>query len=51
MFDAIKIAEKGVWMGRMIDGEFIQFGSISYYSIKEIYNGSKVKIKKGVNYE
>lgn len=44
-FDAIQITEKGVTIGRIINGEFTVFGGIPDHSIKEIYDGFKGKIK------
>ncbi len=37
-FEAIKIVEKGVIIGRIIDGEFLDCGFISKRNIKEIKN-------------
>jgi len=39
-FEVIRIIDKGVIIGRMIDGELVEYGYISKNSIKEIRNGS-----------
>jgi hypothetical protein len=43
-FDAIRITDKGVHIGRVIDNKFEPFGFIPYHSIKRINNGRGKKI-------
>ena len=38
-FDAICITNGGVFIGKIIEGKFADFGFIFKNSIKEIYNG------------
>ena len=38
-FEALRFIEKGVIIGRIIDGEFLDYGFISKRNIKEIRNG------------
>ena len=47
-YEAIQITEKGISIGRIIDDEFLRFGFIPDYNIKQVKNGFKkqVKIKK-----
>ena len=42
-FDAIRITNKGVIICRILDGDFIDYGFIPNYNIKEI-NNTKGKI-------
>lgn len=42
-FDAIRITEKGIIIGRIIKGEFIECGFISKRNVKEIKKGIKKK--------
>jgi hypothetical protein len=39
-FDAIRIAENGVYIGRIFDKKFEPFGFIPNHSIKQINNGN-----------
>ena len=43
-FDAIRITDKGVLNGKIIDGEFEAYGFIPKHSIKQINNGGGKKI-------
>lgn len=43
-FDAIRITEKGVMIGKIIDDVFEPFGFIPKHSIKQICNGQGRKI-------
>lgn len=45
-FGAIRLTDKGVITGRVIDDEFIDCGFISKQNIKEIKKGIKRKIPK-----
>lgn len=45
-FEAIRLTDKGVIIGRVIDDEFVDCGFISKQNIKEIKKGSKRKIPK-----
>jgi len=38
-FEAIRLIDKGVIIGRIIDGELVEYGYISKNGIKEIRNG------------
>jgi len=40
-FEALRVINKGVIIGRIIDGELVEYGYISKNSIKEIRNGEK----------
>lgn len=40
-YDAIRITDKGVHIGRIIDNKFEPFGFIPKHNIKAIKNGSK----------
>ena len=40
-FEALRVIDKGVIIGRIIDGEFLDCGFISKRNIKEIRNGKK----------
>ena len=42
-YDAIRVTDKGVIIGRILDGEFLACGFIPKHSIKEI-NNTKGKI-------
>ena len=42
-FDAVRITDKGVIIGRIFDGKFVVCGFIPKYSIKEIKNKGKRK--------
>jgi len=46
-FEAVKIIEKGLIIGRIIDGEFLDCGFISKSNIKKINGSSKRIINKG----
>lgn len=37
-FEAIKMVQKGIIIGRLVDGEFLDYGFISKRNIKEIKN-------------
>jgi hypothetical protein len=37
-FEAVRLTEKGVIIGRIIDGEFVDCGFISKRNVKEIKN-------------
>jgi hypothetical protein len=39
-FDAIRITDKGVLIGKIIDGKFEAYGFIPKHNIKEINDGS-----------
>jgi hypothetical protein len=41
IFDAIRVIDKGVTIGRIIDGDFLDCGFISKKNIKEIRNGKQ----------
>ncbi len=43
-FEALRVTDRGVIIGRMIDNEFIDCGFISKSNIKEIKDGVKKKI-------
>ena len=43
-FEALRVIDKGVIIGRIIDGEFLDCGFISKGNIKEIKDGVKKKI-------
>jgi len=47
-YEAIQITDKGIAIGRILDDEFMRYGFIPDYSIKQIKNGSKrqIEIKK-----
>ena len=45
-FDAIRIKDKGVHIGRIIANKFEPFGFIPHHSIKEICNNDGKKIKE-----
>lgn len=49
-FDAIRMTDKMVITGRILKTngteEFKEYGFISRQNIKQIYNGSKIKIQK-----
>ena len=45
-FPAIQISNKGVIIGRLLDGEFVDCGFISIKNIKEIRNCTNRKITK-----
>jgi len=45
-FEAIRLADKGIIIGRIIDGKFFDCGFISKQNIKEIKKGIKRKIPK-----
>jgi len=45
-FDAMRLTDKWVIIGRIIDGEFADYGVISRQNIKEINEGTKRKIHK-----
>jgi len=45
-FEAIRLIDKGIIIGRIIDGEFVDCGFISKGNIKEIKNGKKRNIQK-----
>ena len=45
-FDAMRLTDKWVIIGRIIDGEFVDYGVISRQNIKEINEGTKRKIYK-----
>ena len=40
-FEALRVIEKGVIIGRIIDGELVEYGYISKSGIKEIKGGEK----------
>ena len=40
-FEALRVIDKGVIIGRIIDGELVEYGYISKNSIKEIRRGKK----------
>ena len=40
-FEALRVIDKGVIIGRIIDGELVEYGYISKNSIKEIRKGKK----------
>ena len=42
-FEAIRTTEKGIIIGRIIEGEFIDCGFISKRNVKEIKNGKKIR--------
>ncbi|UCB59190.1 MAG: hypothetical protein JSV67_02535 [Thermoplasmatales archaeon] len=44
-FDAIRITDKGILIGKIIDGEFVDYGFIPKQSIKQIHNGKERKIE------
>ena len=45
-FEAIRLIDKGVIIGRIIDGEFLDCGFISKNSIKDVKNVFKKKIPR-----
>ena len=45
-FEAIRMIDKGVIIGRIIDGEFLDCGFISKGNIKKIKDGVKKKIPR-----
>ena len=45
-FDAMRLTDKWVIIGRIIDGEFVDYGVISRQNIKEINECTKRKIHK-----
>lgn len=46
IFEAIRMIDKGVIIGRIIDGEFLDCGFISKGNIKKIKDGVKKKIPR-----
>jgi len=40
-FEVFRVIDKGVIIGRIIDGELVEYGYISKNSIKEIRKGKK----------
>ena len=40
-FEALRMTDKGIIIGRIIDGKFLDCGFISKRNIKEIKNGEK----------
>lgn len=46
IFEAIRLIDKGVIIGRIIDGEFLDCGFISKNSIKEVKDVVKKKITR-----
>jgi len=42
-FDAIRITDRGLIIGRIIDGEFVACGFIPQRNIKNVNNGTKRK--------
>jgi hypothetical protein len=42
-FEVIRQTDKGIIIGHIIDGEFLECGFISKRNIKKIYNGTKRK--------
>jgi len=40
-YEAIQITNKGIIIGRILNNEFMRFGFIPQYNIKDIKNGSK----------
>jgi hypothetical protein len=49
-FDAIRIRDKGVHIGRIINNKFEPFGFIPHHSIKEICNNNEGKKRKEKNF-
>ena len=45
-FEAIRLTDKGIIIGRIFNGEFFDYGFISKQNIKEIKKGTKRKIPK-----
>ena len=45
-FEAVRLIDKGVIIGRVLDGEFMDCGFIPQHNIKHIKNGMKRKIPK-----
>ena len=43
-FEALRITERGVMIGKIIKGKFEAFGFIPKHSIKQIKNGKNKKI-------
>ena len=43
-FEAVRMTDKGVIIGRIIDGEIVEYGYISKNSIKEIRNNGGKKV-------
>lgn len=42
-FEAVRRTEKGVVYGRILSGQFVDYGFISKRNIKQIKNGGKKK--------
>jgi hypothetical protein len=42
-FEAVRRTEKGVVYGRILEGQFVDYGFISKRNIKQITNGGKKK--------
>jgi len=45
-FEAVRSTEKGVIIGRILDGEFVDCGFISKRNIKQIKNNGKRKTRQ-----
>ena len=43
-FEALRLTEKGVIIGRILEGKFVDCGFISKRIIKKIENGGKRKV-------
>ena len=46
-FEVLRVIDKGVIIGRIIDGELVEYGYISKNSIKKIKGGLKRMVNKG----
>ena len=44
-FEAVRLTENGVIIGRILEGKFVDYGFISKRNIKQINNGRKRKIQ------
>jgi len=45
-FEGIRLIDRGLVIGRFIDGEFVEYGYISKGNVKRISGGKKREIKK-----
>ena len=44
-FEAVRLTENGIIIGRTLEGKFVDYGFISKRNIKQINNGRKRKIQ------
>jgi len=45
-FEGIRLTDRGIVIGRFIDGEFVEYGYISKGNVKSISGGKRSKINK-----